>query len=344
MHILPILGGIAAAGVAVAVLRELAAMMKHKVEEGDYVLITGSGSGIGLATAKHLDKRGFRVIATVRRPEQVEVVRAGASERMRVLVLDVTSEESIATFLGVLKTIVGENGLSGVVLNAGVMLGGPAEFMSTERTRQIFETNFFGAVRCVRAFLPLLRERWYPGPAGGKRTRRRRAGRIVSISSVVGAMPCALYSSYCASKGALEAFTDSLRRELAPQGLFACCVRPGTTRTRLLRDLPLDYAAAHTAKALGSEARRDEYERLYRSQEVKTGKQLAVLSALAGPPEPVAAAVDHALTSWAPRTYYNVGWDTPLMAALSAAFPACLVEAAMGVALPFVQPLLYSAR
>jgi NAD(P)-dependent dehydrogenase (short-subunit alcohol dehydrogenase family) len=256
------------------------------------VVVTGASTGIGEATALHLDRLGFSVYAGVRREEAAARLRGRGSARLRPLFLDVTDGAAIGAAVQVVGRATGEAGLAGLVNNAGVAVGGPLEFLPLEAFRRQLEVNVTGQLAVVQAFLPLLR-------AG--------RGRIVNISSVGGLLAGALLGPYHASKFALEALSDSLRQELAPWGLHVAVVEPGTIATPIWAKSVA--AADDPAGALPPLA----YERY--------GPALAALRAWAArsaasgaPPETVAAAVAHALTARRPKTRYLVGRDARVVA------------------------------
>lgn len=168
------------------------------------VLITGCSSGYGLETARHFLAQGWNVVATMRtpRPELLP-----ASDRLRVLPLDVTDPSSIAA-------VVQEVGSVDVLVNnAGLGLMGAFEVTPMATVREIFETNTFGTMAMVQAFLPGFRE--------------RRSGRIVNVTSSATLMPMPLVAAYTASKVAVEAFTESLAHELVEFGIEVKLVEPG---------------------------------------------------------------------------------------------------------------------
>ncbi len=174
------------------------------------VLITGCSSGYGLATARHFHDQGWRVIATMRTP-RAELFET--SDRLRVLPLDVTEEDSIAAALATAGDI------DVLVNNAGIGLMGALEATTIARARAIFETNTFGVMAMARAVIPRFRERG--------------AGVIVNVTSSVALAPMPLVSVYTASKTAIEGFSGSLAHEMAAVGVRVKVVQPGygpTTR------------------------------------------------------------------------------------------------------------------
>lgn len=177
------------------------------------VLITGASSGIGKATALHFAERGWNVAATMRSPNTSDL--GSKSDAIRLFRLDVTDQSSIdACVLDVIKTF---GGIDVVVNNAGYGLVGPFEAQSDEQIRRQFETNLFGVMNVTRAILPHMRE--------------RQAGRIVNVASMAGRMTIPLYSAYCATKWALEGFSEALWLELRHQNIKVKIIEPGVIRT-----------------------------------------------------------------------------------------------------------------
>ncbi len=173
-------------------------------------LITGCSSGYGLATASHLNAQGWRVIATMRRPQH-GLFPAGTG--IRVLPLDVTDPDSIA------RAVEAAGPIDVLVNNAGLGLFGAFEATPMRTVREIFETNTFGTMAMCQAFIPGFRER------GG--------GTIVNVTSNAALAPFPLVAPYTASKAAIEGFTGSLALELAQFGVRVKLVEPGygpTTR------------------------------------------------------------------------------------------------------------------
>jgi NAD(P)-dependent dehydrogenase (short-subunit alcohol dehydrogenase family) len=183
-------------------------------------LITGSCSGFGLLTTVTLAQRGWRVLATMRdlthRDRIEEAARAaGVLDRIEIHALDVTNSDQIdalATLIAARK-----NQLDAIVNNAGFALAGFADDVSDAELRLQFGTNFFGAVAVTRAFLP--------------RLRRQRSGHIVMVSSISGRIGFPGVSSYCASKFALEGWSETLRMELQPLGIQVVLIEPGAYET-----------------------------------------------------------------------------------------------------------------
>lgn len=174
------------------------------------IVITGTSSGIGLATALELGQAGHKVFATMRDP-----ARAAAELRslpITVLKMDVDSDQSVADCFATL----GED-IDVLVNNAGIERHGSIEEAPMEDFRAVMETNYFGVLRCTRQVLPRMRE--------------RRSGCIVNVSSVAGKISCGALSPYTASKYALEALSEALAGEMKPYGVRVAIVEPGIIET-----------------------------------------------------------------------------------------------------------------
>src|SRR5919108_137787 len=172
------------------------------------VLVTGASTGIGEATALHLRELGFDPVAGVRRDEDAERLE---SQGLRTVRLDVTDGAQIAAARDAVDGL-----LAGLVNNAGVGVAAPLEFLPLDQLRRQLEVNLIGQVAVIQAFLPAL---------------RRAGGRIVNGSSIGGRVAAPLLSPYNASKFALEAISDSLRRELRTQGVDVIVIEPGGVKT-----------------------------------------------------------------------------------------------------------------
>jgi NAD(P)-dependent dehydrogenase (short-subunit alcohol dehydrogenase family) len=249
------------------------------------VLITGASSGIGKATAIHLAEAGYRVFGTSRRP-------AGDLPGVEMLELEVTSSESVAKCLETLFSRT-EGRLDVLVNNVGTGILAAAEESSVEQVRQLFEINFFGAVRMTNGVLP--------------RMRVAQSGRILFLSSAGGVVSVPYAAYYCATKHALEAYAEALRLEVEEFGIQATLIAPGTVSTpagdkAIQPDIEPDHPlAAYSPKRQKSA---DQY-----VQAIRSGM----------PPENVAAAILQALREVKMQPRYMVGmqsWGVSLMKSL----------------------------
>jgi NAD(P)-dependent dehydrogenase (short-subunit alcohol dehydrogenase family) len=258
------------------------------------VIVTGASTGIGRATALHLDGRGWTVFAGVRRREDGQALADRSSQRLEPVILDVTKERAIERVAAEIDESVGEEGLTGLVNNAGVFIGGPLELLPLEDFRGALEVNLTGQIAVTQAMLPAL---------------RRARGRIVFITSIGGRIAAPFGAPYHASKWGLEAVAESLQGELAPFGVQVSTVEPATVTTEIWRK----------GQEYGNEARErmgEEGERLY-------GRAVDAMFAVAReadergiPPERVARVIERALTTSRPRARYLVGREARVMVAV----------------------------
>ena len=189
------------------------------------VLITGSSSGIGRASVKYFQKKGWNVVATMRKPEQEKELTL--LENVICLKLDVTRPETIQKSIG--QAIERFGHIDAVVNNAGYGLFGPFESTTREQVERQFNTNVFGVMEVVRQILPHFRE--------------KKEGTIINITSVGGRMTFPLFSLYHASKFAIEGFSESIHYELLPFNIRVKIVEPGAVRTEFM-DRSSDRAGA----------------------------------------------------------------------------------------------------
>ncbi|MBI5489674.1 MAG: SDR family oxidoreductase [Deltaproteobacteria bacterium] len=189
------------------------------MDKSKVVLVTGATSGIGRATALHLARLGYRVLATGRKAAALdELKREAGSLPLDTLVLDVDDAASIAAAGAEVDRRTEGRGLDALINNAGFGRMGPMELVAEEDLRAQLETNVVGLVRVTQQFVPAM--------------RRRGEGCVVNVSSVLGRMTLPLQGVYCATKHAVEALTDAMRMELGPFGVRVVIVEPGSIRTQ----------------------------------------------------------------------------------------------------------------
>jgi len=184
-----------------------------------YVLITGVSTGIGEAIARKLIENQINVFGTVRKLPDAEKLRKLSEEFFTPLVMDVTDREAINESANSVKENLGEQKLDALINNAGIAVTGPWEFIDPGKLRNQFEVNIFGVVDMIQAFLPLMIKENSSG------------GRIINISSVAGRFAMPFGGPYSASKHALEALSDALRRELLLYGIEVIVIQPGPIKT-----------------------------------------------------------------------------------------------------------------
>lgn len=181
-------------------------------------LVTGAGSGIGLAASLRLAERGYRVFAGVFEDEERPVLQTAADGRgvnLHLLPLDVRDPESIEAAT---QTVMHASGRIDVLVNsAGIGLRGFFEDLTEEEIRRVYDVNVFGSMQVARAVLPVMRE------AG--------RGSIVFLSSAGGRIPTMTISAYGSGKFAIEGFAECLRLEVAPFGIHVSLIEPGLVLT-----------------------------------------------------------------------------------------------------------------
>jgi len=182
------------------------------------ILITGATAGIGRMTALHLAKLGHHVIASGRKVAELAKLKEEAgSLHLDTLVLDVTSQPSIAAAVETVAKLTGARGLDVLVNNAGFGVLGPTAEIDDAEMRRQYDTNVFGLMAVTRAFLPQM--------------RARRSGRIINVSSVGGRITLPFFGVYNSTKYAVESLSDALRYELRPFGIDVSLIEPGVIRT-----------------------------------------------------------------------------------------------------------------
>jgi len=256
-------------------------------------VVTGASSGIGLATAHELARRGFHVLAGVRTHQDADRL---AGDNVEPVLVDITDEEQVATLADRVAHDPRGRRLGAVVNNAGVALNAPVEATPLAEWRRHFDVNFFGHVAVVQALLPAL-------IAGGD-------GRLVNISSIGGRVAFPTYGAYAATKFAVEGFSDVLRREVGRLGVKVIVIEPGTIATPLWgKGIAIMDTLAATMTA-DQHARYDELiAAMHKQAQGQAGGGI--------PPLRVATVIADVIQSRKPRTRYLVGRDAKLLAAMS---------------------------
>ena len=198
------------------------------------VLITGTSTGIGLTTALTLGRAGHTVYATMRNPARLpELMDTAAKERLpiKISAMDVDSDSSVKAAVEAIYQDAGD--IDVLVNNAGVERSGSVEELPLAEIRAVMETNYFGALRCIQAVVPHMRQ--------------RRSGCIINIASVAGRIANSPLGCYAASKFALEAISEALGQEMKTFNVRVAIVEPGIIDTPMARrieepDHPTVYA------------------------------------------------------------------------------------------------------
>lgn len=264
------------------------------------VLITGASTGIGRATALHLDRLGWRVFAGVRKEVDGENLQQDASPKLHTLMLDVTNPNSIDSAIERVIEVVADSGLDALINNAGITVNGPMEFISMDELREQFEVNFFGVVATTQAALPLI--------------RKAERGRIVHIGSIGGRQAAPMLGPYSASKYAIEAIGEAQRRELQVWGIEVIVVEPGAIATPI-------WQKGQEAADVGIKGKSERELELYGPAFDALRAGATMMERRAVGPEAVAKVVEQALTSERPRPRYVVGTDAKLQALMTRYLP-----------------------
>ncbi len=291
------------------------------------VLVTGCSSGIGREVARHLAGLGHTVIATARRVEDLADLGAAGC---RTLPLDVTDEASMRAAVDVIEAAHGR--IDVLVNNAGYSQSGAVESVPLARTRAQFETNVFGPLRLTQLVLPGM--------------RRRRAGRVINVSSMGGRLVFPGGGVYHASKYALEALSDALRYELRPFGIAVVLIEPGLIKTNFAATVGATLATltAGATPAAGGDDAAAVYAEF--NDVVARGTAAAYergpMARMAGEPIDVARVIARAIAASRPRARYTValsatffltlrrwlgdaGWDWFLRSGFASPRPAARV-------------------
>ena len=264
------------------------------------VLITGCSSGIGEATAKHLNRRGWTVYATARRRDALaDLHEAGC----HTLALDVTDEASMRHAVEEVQEREGAVGV--LVNNAGYSQSGAIETVSMDAVRTQFETNVFGLVRMCQLVLPAM--------------RAQGAGKIVNLSSIGGRLTFPGGGVYHATKYAVEALSDALRFEVQGFGVDVIVVQPGLIRTRFGESavgsmLPADGVRSDDGGPYG------DFNAAVMTATVQA-YEVGPMARLGGPPQAVARKIEKAISAGRPRTRYTVTPSAKVLLGLRALLP-----------------------
>ena len=248
-------------------------------------IVTGSSTGNGFETSLLLAKNGFYTYATMRnidKSTRIKEIAKKDSLPLEVIQLDVTDDKSVIDTINVISNRQGR--IDVLVNNAGYEHHGAVEELSIEEIKTQFETNFFGAVRVLKAVLPVM--------------RKQRSGAIVNISSIGGRIGVPLNSAYVGSKFALEGFSESMKYELEGFGINVILIEPGAVKTNYLDN------AKQAQKAMNPDSPYAEF-----SKKASAGVRERFKEASSSSPNQVAEVILSAIKSEKPNTRYLVGND-----------------------------------
>lgn len=258
------------------------------------VLVTGASTGIGRAIATDLARAGMQVFGSVRSQEDADALinatPAGALPMVAV-VMDVRDSSSVQAAAAKLTDKLGEDGLWALVNNAGISVAGPLEYLPEDAFQLQMDVNVTGVLRCVQAFMPLL---------------KITSGRVVNISSMTGRVAFPTIGAYTCSKFALEGMSDALRLELRVHGMNVSVIQPGSIATPIWE----------RSRARATEIMKTipEHGKLEYRQMIDQALETTESNGDDGDdPQAVADVVRHALTAKRPRTRYVVGKDAKVL-------------------------------
>jgi len=254
------------------------------------IVVTGASTGMGASAARELARQGFHVLAGVRRDRDADAIRSTGIEPV---ILDITKPEQVEALAA--RVAADPRALHGLVNNAGVQVNAPVEALPMAQWRRVFEVNLFGHIAVTQALLPAL---------------LRSKGRVINISSVGGKAAMPTYGAYAGAKFALEAVSDSLRREVAPLGVQVVVVEPGGVRTEMAA------RGIATANDLAAQMTPEQDER-YGSLVKAINSLMASGTASGLTADAAARVIGKAVTARRPRTRYTIGRDAALITRLT---------------------------
>lgn len=269
--------------------------------KNELMVVSGASTGIGAATASALASRGFHVLAGVRTQDEADRIRG---ERVEPVLLDITDPQHVEALASRIAADPDQRPLRALINNAGIEVNAPLEMLPLERWREQFEVNLFGHIAVIQQLLPSLRQS---------------KGRIVNISSVGGVAALPIFSAYAGTKFALEAASDSLRREVSSQGIQVVVVQPGGVQTEM---------AAHSGNISLELADQmsPEHQRLYGDLVRSTVASNAAFLKRAVPAEKAGTKIAEIATTPRPRVRYTIGMDAAFVIPLARVLPGRVMD------------------
>lgn len=262
----------------------------------ELIVVSGASTGMGAATARELAKRGYHVLAGVRRDSDADAMR---NTNVEPVTLDITTTAHIDALVERIANDSQGRPLRAVVNNAGIAINAPVETLPLELWHRQFEVNLFGHIAVTQAMLPFL---------------HKSRGRIINISSVGGKVAMGTYGAYAGAKFALEAVSDSLRRELAPHGVQVVVVEPGGVQTEMTG------RGIERAKEFLKQMPASQRE-IYGSLMQAVINQAAAFTDSGVSADKAALVIAAAVTARKPKTRYTVGRDAAVLTLLARMLP-----------------------
>ncbi|XP_005986247.1 17-beta-hydroxysteroid dehydrogenase type 6 [Latimeria chalumnae] len=261
-----------------------------------YVLITGCDTGFGNILARQLDKHGMRVLATCLTQEAAEQLKKVSSERLKTFQLDVTKTETIKAATEWVKQQVGDNGLWGLVNNAGIAIPTAlTDWLTINDFHKVINVNLIGLIEVTLSMLGMV---------------KKARGRVVNISSIMGRISF-IGGGYTVSKYGVEAFSDNLRRDLRCFGVKVSIIEPGFFKTAIIDVQRVENSLRANWSRVPAETR-ESYGEAYIDTFWKYQKDL-IQSTVSTDVSKVPNCIEHALIAVYPRTRYSPGWDAKFL-------------------------------
>jgi NAD(P)-dependent dehydrogenase (short-subunit alcohol dehydrogenase family) len=264
----------------------------NRADRRELIVVTGASTGMGAASARELARKGFHVLAGVRREVDADALRA---ERIEPHILDITVESDVAAIADRVVHDPLHRPLRALINNAGIAINAPIEALPLAQWRQQFEVNLFGHIAMTQALLPAL---------------LISSGTVVNMSSVGGKVVLPTYGAYAGSKFALEAVSDALRREVAELGIKVVVIEPGAVKTDMAER---GIAAAEELMANMTAAQLARYGDLAAAvmAQARSFNDIGVSA------EHAAKVIAKAATASHPRPRYTIGRDAAILVRIS---------------------------
>jgi NAD(P)-dependent dehydrogenase (short-subunit alcohol dehydrogenase family) len=266
-----------------------------RADRNELIVVTGASTGIGAATVKELARRGFHVLAGVRREVDADALRGLGIQGIEPCILDITVESDITAIADRVARDPQRRPLRALVNNAGIAINAPVETLPIAQWRQQFEVNLFGHIAITQALLPAL---------------SNSSGTVVNISSVGGKVALPTYGAYAGSKFALEAVSDALRREVSTAGIKVVVIEPGAVKTEIAER---GITTSEGLKADMTVAQLTRYSEVMDAvmAQARSFNETGVSA------EAAAAVIAKAATASRPRTRYTIGRDAAILLQIS---------------------------
>jgi NAD(P)-dependent dehydrogenase (short-subunit alcohol dehydrogenase family) len=261
------------------------------MDRTELIVVTGASTGIGAATSKELARRGFHVLAGVRREVDAEALRS--VDGIEPCILDITSDADVAAIAD--RVDRDRRPLRALVNNAGIAVNAPLEVLPIAQWRRQFDVNLFGHIAMTQALFPAL---------------LNSSGTVVNISSIGGKVALPTYGAYAGSKFAMEAVSDALRRETNGTGINVVVIEPGAVKTEIAER---GIATSEELTAAMTTPQRARYSTLLSA----VTAQARSFDATGVPAESAAVVIAKAATAARPRTRYTIGRDAAILARVS---------------------------